>query len=321
MKTRATELFGIEAPIFCGGMYYFGEPQLAAAVSNAGGLGTITACNYEVPEDLRTAIRRTRELTDRPFGVNITILPSRRFTQEHYDAYYRICCEERVAAIEATGWPSDDYLPACHDAGIKVIRKIGCVKHALHAQKVGFDAVYAAGFEEGGHPLDDDVTTMVLVPRVAESLHIPVIAAGGIGDGRGLAAALALGADGVMMATRFLITQESTLSEDIKQDFAARRENDTFILYKNEVQQRALKTAPALQAHEMELAGKPKKEAGPLMSGQHIPEANETGDADKAVWAVGQAIGLSNDVPTCKEVVEGMVAQAEERISAISRLL
>lgn len=320
MKTRATELFGIEAPVFCGGMFYFGEPQLAAAVSNAGGLGSITACNYDEPEDLRGAIRRTRELTDKPFCVNITILPS-RFTREHYDAYYRICCEERVAAIEATGWPSDEYLPQCHDAGIKVIRKVGCVKHALHAQKAGFDAVYAAGFEEGGHPLGDDVTTMVLVPRVVESLDIPVIAAGGIADGRGLAAALALGADGVMMATRFLITRESTLSDAIKRDFAARRENDTFILYKNETQQRALKTAPALEAHEMELAGKPKKDAGALMTGRRIPAANESGDADGAVWAVGQAIGLSNDIPTCQQVIDNMVSQAEGRIRAMANLL
>lgn len=311
MRTRATELFGIEAPVFCGGMLHFGEPNLAAAISNAGGLGSLTACNYDDPEDLRAAIRRTREQTTRPFGVNITMLPS-RFGQEQYDAWYRICLEEAVAAIEATGFPADRYVAAAHEAGVKMIQKVGCVKHAVHAEKAGFDAVYAAGYEEGGHPLSDNVTTMVLVPRIVDSVSIPVIAAGGIADGRGMAAALALGADGVMMATRFLLSEESLLGPEVAQSLLSFGEKDTCLLYENEFQQRAVRNAQATKVKELEQAGCPKREAAPLLRGALMLEANARGDADAAVWALGQSVGLIDRRESCETIIAAMVEKAEK---------
>ena len=310
MRTRATELFDIEAPVFCGGMLHFGEPNLAAAISNAGGLGSLTACNYDDPEDLRAAIGRTRERTAHPFGVNITMLPS-RFGQKQYDAWYRICFEEGVAAIEASGFPADRYVAAAHEAGVKMIQKVGCVKHAVHAEKVGFDAVYAAGYEEGGHPLSDNVTTMMLVPRVVDSVSIPVIAAGGIADGRGLAAALALGAEGVMMATRFLLSDESLLGSEVAQSLLSFSEQDTCLLYENEFQQRAVRNAQAYKVKELERAGRPKREAAPLLRGALMLEANVRGDADVAVWALGQSVGLIDRRERCEAIVSRMVREAK----------
>lgn len=310
MRTRATELLGIEAPVFCGGMLYFGEPNLAAAVSNAGGLGSITACNYDDPEELRSAIRETCELTERPFGVNITMLPS-RFSQEHYDAWYRVCCEEAVAAIEAAGAPADRYVDAAHEAGVKMIQKVGCVRHAVHAEKAGFDAIYVAGYEEGGHPLSDNVTTIVLVPRVVDSVSIPVIAAGGIADGRGLAAALALGAEGVMMATRFLLSKESLLSDEVALSLIGYGEQDTCLLYENEFQQRAVKNAQAAKVRELERAGRSKREAAPLLRGALMLEANAQGDVDGAIWALGQSVGLIERRESCGTIVSSMVDAAE----------
>ena len=313
MRTRVTELFGIGAPIFCGGMLHFGEPNLAAAISNAGGLGSLTACSYDDPEALREAIRRTRELTRRPFGVNITMLPS-RFSQEHYDGWYRICFEESVAAIEATGFPADAYVGPAHEAGVKMIQKVGCVKHAIHAEKAGFDAVYAAGYEEGGHPLSDNVTTMVLVPRVVDSVSIPVIAAGGIADGRGLAAALALGAQGVMMATRFLLSKESLLAPEVASALAAFGEQDTCLLYEHEIQQRAVNNAMAKRVKELEAKGCPKREAAPLLRGALMLEANAEGNANGAVWALGQSVGLVQREESCADIIAAMVTTAEELI-------
>ncbi|MCX6005322.1 MAG: nitronate monooxygenase, partial [Chloroflexi bacterium] len=193
MKTRMTELFGIKHPIMCGGMMWLCKPELCAAIANAGALGNITAANYDSAEELRKAIRKTRELTDKPFSVNLSLLPSFRITKEMYDGWFNVCLEEKVAAFEISGAPVDkffgpDAIKKIHDAGVKLIHKVGSVRHARHADQVGYDAVIAAGVEEGGHPLSDDVTTMILTPRMAESVKIPVITTGGIADGRGLAA-------------------------------------------------------------------------------------------------------------------------------------
>lgn len=316
MKTRVTELFGIKYPITCGGMFYFGEPRLCAAISNAGGLGSITAGNYDDAENLRAAIRETRTLTDKPFAVNITMLPS-RITKDQYAAWYRVCCEENVAAIEASGSPIDSYVPQIHEAGIKLIQKVGSVRHALHAEKAGADALYVAGFEEGGHPLNDDVTTMVLIPRVAESVKIPIMATGGIADGRGLAAALALGADGVMMATRFLLTEESSMSDAIKKDMAGHSEGDTsIILVRTGLQARALDTELTDQVKAIEEAGGGIDDLRELITGRRIPSANDQGDVNGAVWNIGQSIGLIDDIVSCRELLDTMVADARSHLAA-----
>jgi Dioxygenases related to 2-nitropropane dioxygenase len=310
IKTRTTELFGIKYPIFCGGMFWLGEPNLCAAISNAGGMGNITAVHYANGEELRAAICQTREMTDKPFSVNITMLPS-RMTRAQYDEYFRVCCEEKVTAIEATGEPAVRYIQAVHQAGIKIIHKVGSVRHALHAEKLGYDAVYAAGFEEGGHPLGDDVATTILTARVAESVKIPVITAGGIADGRGLAAALSLGADGVMMATRFMATDECIIHNNIKQELVRRQESDTVLICKTlNLQGRALKSPLVEQVMEIEKQGGGIDRLRPLITGQRMIKASATGEVDEAVWHVGQTVGLIKDIVPCRVLLDRMVSEA-----------
>lgn len=325
MKTRMTELFGIEHPIMCGGMMWLAKPELCAAISNAGALGNLTAGNYESAEELREAIAETRKLTDKPFCVNITLMPSVRITKELHQDYLRVCCEEEVAALEISGAPLDRYLgpeavAQAKEAGVKLIHKVGAVRHALHAEKAGYDAVIAAGIEEGGHPLDDDVTTMVLTPRVSESVGIPVITAGGIADGRGLAAALALGADGVMMASRFIATRECLAHPNIKQELINRQEYETTLICKTiDLQMRCLKNEIAARVLEIEAGKGSFEDILPYMLGARSRESWETGNAEMAPLAVGQSIGLIKDVKGCRELVEGMVAEAEEILARAGR--
>ncbi len=318
MKTRITELFRIQYPILCGGMMWLARPELCAAISNAGGMGNLIAAIYDSGEALRQAIRRTRELTDRPFGVNLTLLPSIRVTREMRADHFKIICEERVAALEVSGEPLDRYfgpqaIADAKAAGIRLIHKVGSVRHARHAEKAGYDAVVAVSFEEGGHPLADDVAAMVLIPRIAESVRIPVIAGGGITDGRGLVAALALGAEGVLMGTRFIVTRECWAHERIKQELIQRQETDTTLICKSlGLQARVLKNRAAEQVLEIEARrGKPE-EIFPLISGQRTGTALDVGDVESAPLYVGQSIGLIKEVLTCREVLERMVRQAEE---------
>jgi NAD(P)H-dependent flavin oxidoreductase YrpB (nitropropane dioxygenase family) len=302
MKTRITEMLGIKYPIICGGMLWLCKPELCAAISNAGGLGNLTAGNYDTGEEFREAVRQTKALTDKPFGVNISLLPSFRITEQTYDDYFRICCEEKVAAIEVSGMFATKYLDMVKEAGVKIFHKVGAVRHAVRIEKLGYDGVFAAGFEEGGHPLSDDVTTMVLVPRVVESVQIPVVAVGGIADGRGLAAALCLGAEGVMMASRFINTQECNVHQNIKDELIKRRENDTTLIGKSfSLQGRALKNQLTDTVLKMESEGKSIEEVFPLITGQRVKQAWQSGDVESAAFMVGQSIGLINDVPTCKD--------------------
>jgi NAD(P)H-dependent flavin oxidoreductase YrpB (nitropropane dioxygenase family) len=321
LKTKITEMLGIKYPIICGGMLWLAVPQLAAAISNAGGLGNITAGNYNNGEELREAIRQTRRLTDQPFGVNITLLPSFRIAPETYDDYFRVCCEEKVAAIEVSGSPARKYLDQVQQAGIKIFHKVGSVRHAKKIEELGYHGVFAAGIEEGGHPLNDDVSTMVLLPRIVDSVQIAVVATGGIADGRGLAAALALGAEGVMMATRFINTQECLAHDRIKQEFIKRQETDTTLICKSlNLQGRALKNRLAKTVLESEARGAGPEEIFPLLSGQRAKEAWITGDIDNAAFMIGQSVGLIHDVPTCQELLERMVGEAREILRSISAL-
>lgn len=316
MKTRITELFGIKYPIICGGMFTLCEPVLCAAISNAGGLGNLTASNWEDGEEFRAAIRKTRELTDKPFGVNITLLPSFRIKPETHDEWFRICCEEKVAVIEVSGALATKYMDMVHESGVKIMHKVGAVRHALNIEKIGYDAVIAAGIEEGGHPLNDDVTTMLLTPRIVESVSIPVITAGGVADGRGLAAAIALGADGVIMSSRFLATKECQMHHNIKEELVRREEQDTTLINKSlGIQCRALKNDLAAQILEIENAGGGIEKLAPLLSGLRLKEAVRTGDVNSAVFCVGQTIGLIKDVVTCQALLDNMVEEAKETLA------
>lgn len=312
MKTRITELFGIKYPVICGGMMWLCKPELCAAISNAGGLGNITAGNYNSGEELRMAIRQAKQLTDKPFGINITMLPSFRITPEIYDDWFRVCCEEQVTAIEVSGAPAKKYIPMVREAGVKIMHKVGAVRHAVNIEKMGYDAVLAAGIEEGGHPLNDDVTTMVLTPRIVESIDIPVISTGGIADGRGLAAALALGAEGVMMATRFIATTECLVHPRIWEEMVRRQEMDTTLICKTVgLQGRALKNQLVDEILAVEEKGGTLNDLMPLLTGKRSEAAWENGDVDSAALMVGQSIGLIQDVVSCQELLDTMVADAE----------
>jgi len=327
MKTAITEMFGIKYPIICGAMMWLCKPRLCAAVSNAGGMGNITAGNYATEDEFRKAIRETRRLTDMPFMVNVTILPSVHITAEHHRMYLRICAEEKVAGLEISGTPLDkavghEYIEMLKKAGVKLFHKVGSVRHALHAEKAGYDGIYAAGIEEGGHPLNDDVTTMVLTPRIAESVRIPVVTVGGIADGRTLAAALALGAEGVMMATRFVATQECEVHDNIKQEVIRRQEYETALICKSiGLQGRAIRNKVVDEVLSLEEKGCGLEELIPLISGERVREAWATGDVDRAPMMMGQSVGLVKDIPTCKELIGRMAAEAEADIERLTNIV
>lgn len=317
MKTRMTELFGIEYPIMCGGMMWLCKPELCAAISNAGAMGNITAANYNTGEELRQAIKQTRQLTNKPFSVNLTLLPSFRISKETYVDWLNVCLEEKVTALEISGAPLDkffgiDAVKRSHDAGVKLIHKVGSVRHAIHAEQAGYDAIIAAGIEEGGHPLSDDVTTMVLTPRIAESVKIPVITTGGIADGRGLAAALILGADGVMMASRFMATFECKTDPKVKEELVKRQEFDTTIYGKSiGLQGRTLINEVSRKIQELESQHAKLEELAPYLSGLRQNAIWEKGDINAGLIPVGQSIGLIHDIVSCKDLVERMVREAE----------
>jgi NADH:quinone reductase (non-electrogenic) len=327
IKTAITEMFGIKYPVICGAMMWLCKPKLCAAISNAGGMGNLTAGNYETEEDFRNAIREVRELTDKPFMIGLTLLPSIRITAEHHKMYVRVCAEEKVAGIEVSGTPIDkaagkDGVAMLKDAGVRLFHKVGSVRHAVHAQKAGYDGVYAAGFEEGGHPLDDDVTTMVLTPRITDSVSIPVVTVGGISDGRSLAAALTLGAQGVMMASRFIATTDCDVHDNIKQELIKRQENETTMFCKSlGLQGRALKNKVIMDVLEVEKQGGGLDQLIPLIAGQRIKDAWEQGQVENAPLMVGQSIGHIRDVVSCKELLEKMhddaVKQLQKTLSLV----
>ncbi len=326
IKTEITEMFGVKYPIICGAMMWLCTPPLCAAISNAGGLGNLTAGNYETEDEFRNAINETRKLTEKPFMVNITILPSLRITTEHHRMYVKVCAEERVAGIEVSGTPLDrgvgmEAIETLKKAGVRLFHKLGSVRHALHAENVGYDGIYAAGFEEGGHPLKDNVPTMLLTPRVVDSVKIPVVTTGGIADGRSLAAALILGAQGVMMASRFVVTKECQVHENIKNELINKQEFDTTLFGRSMgLQGRGLLNKALKEVIAIEEKGGGLQELIPLMAGERIKKAWETGDVEYAPLMVGQSIGLINDIPTCSELLERMGREAAEILGRTSRM-
>ncbi len=324
MKTRITELFGIKYPIQCGGMLWIAKPELAAAISNTGAMGNLTSGNYNSADELADAIDQTRKLTDKPFIVNITTMPSIRLPIELLQDFFRVCCEKKVTAIEIAGAPVDtflgkEFIPMAKKADVKVLHKVGTVKHAVHAEKVGYDAITMAGFEEGGFPHKDNVSTMVLVPKVVEAVNIPVMAAGGMADGKSLAAALALGADGIMMATRFLATQESGIHSNIYKVLVEKTEADTSLQLQSllagfGLQVRALRNEIMQKVAKVEEQGGDLGELLPLISGERAKQVWKEGNAEEAMLTIGQSVGRISDIPTVAELIARMVKEAEESI-------
>lgn len=324
MKTRITELFGIDYPIQCGGMLWIATPELAAAISNTGAMGNLTSGNYNSGDDFRKAVDKTFALTDKPFIVNITTMPSIRLPVELLQDFFRISCEKKVTAIEIAGAPVDtflgpEYLSLAKEAGTKVVHKVGTVKHAVHAQKVGYDAVTVAGFEEGGFPHKDNISTIMLVPKVAESVDIPVLAAGGMVDGKTLAAALALGADGMMMATRFLATKEANVHPNIYNILLEKGEADTSLnlqtlLAQFGLQVRALKNEIIRKIEKVEKSGGDFSELLPLISGERARQVWQNGDVEEAMLTVGQSIGRINDIPTVAELIDRIVKDTKQAL-------
>ncbi|MGW4714946.1 NAD(P)H-dependent flavin oxidoreductase [Nocardia sp. NPDC004260] len=315
LRTRFTEKFGVEHPIVQGGMMWVGRAELVAAVANAGGLGFITALTQPTPDDLRSEIARTRELTDKPFGVNVTILPS--INPPPYAEYVQAIIDSGVEIVETAGSNPEPFLPYYKDAGIKVLHKCTSVRHALKAERIGVDGVSIDGFECAGHPGEDDVPGLVLIPAAARELSIPMIASGGIADARGLVAALALGADGVNMGTRFLCTQESSIDRKVKEKIVANSERDTQLIFRTmRNTARVADNEISRKVVEIEKSGGTFDDVRDLVAGARGRRVFEEGDLDAGIWSVGLCQGLIRDIPTCAELIGRMVTEAEELITA-----
>lgn len=316
MKTRITELFGIEHPIIQGGMHWVGYAELAAAVSNAGGLGILTALTQPTPEDLAKEIARCREMTDKPFGVNLTFLPS--FQEPPYPEFIKVIIEGGVKVVETAGRSPEKYMPALKEAGIKVIHKCTSVRHALKAEKIGCDAVSVDGFECGGHPGEDDIPNFILLPRAAEELKIPFVASGGMADARSLVAAMAMGAEGMNMGTRFLATKEAPVHDRVKQTIVEADELQTRL-----VMRPLRNTERVLNNKAVEEILRIEKEKGAdtgiddvrhLVSGAKGKLVLHEGKMDEAAWSCGMVAGLIHDVPSCQELIDRIMTDAESII-------
>ena len=315
MKTAITELFGIQHPIIQGGMHYVGFAELAAAVSNAGGLGIITGLTQKTPERLAKEIARCRDMTNKPFGVNLTFLPS--FTAPPYPEYIAAIKEGGVKAVETAGRSPEQYMPALKAAGIKVIHKCTSVRHSLKAEKIGCDAVSVDGFECGGHPGEDDIPNMILLPRAADELKVPFVASGGMADARSLVAALAMGAAGMTMGTRFIATKEAPVHPNVKKALVEATELDTRLVMRAlRNTERVLKNKGVDDLLEIE------REKGATLRIEDIhdqvagvyPKVMVDGDMDAGAWSCGMVVGLINDIPTVKELVDRIMAEAERII-------
>ena len=309
--TRITRLLGIDYPIVQGGMQWVGRAELAAAVSNAGGLGIVSALTQPNPDDLAKEIERTFALTSKPFGVNLTILPT--IKPVPYMDYARVIIESGVKVVETAGNNPQEYIARFKEAGIVCIHKATAVRHCVKAEQLGCDIVSVDGFECAGHPGEDDVPGLVLLPRAADEITIPILASGGIGDGRGLAAALALGAEGVNMGTRFLATVESPIHDNVKQRMVRASERDTALLFRT-LSNTARVFRNSVATEVLEIEARPGQtdfnDLASLVSGQRGRMVWAEGDINHGVWACGQVVGLIKDVPTCRELLERMAREA-----------
>jgi NADH:quinone reductase (non-electrogenic) len=315
LKTRITQLFDIQHPIIQGGMHFVGLAELASAVSNAGGLGIITALTQRTPDALSAEIARCREMTDKPFGVNLTFLPA--VNPPDYPGYIKAIISGGVSVVETAGNNPQKYLPALQEAGIKVIHKCTSVRHALKAQAIGCDAVSVDGFECGGHPGEDDVPNMILLPRAAEALRIPFVASGGMADERSLVAALAMGAEGMNMGTRFIATQEAPVHVHVKNAIVAATELDTRLIMRplrNTERVLANAAVDRLLAKERELGDKLTfADIAEEVAGIY-PRVMQQGDLDAGGWSCGMVAGLIHDIPTCRQLIDRIMAGAEALI-------
>lgn len=316
MKTRITEMFGIERPIIQGGMHFVGFAELASAVSNAGGLGIITGLTQATPEDLANEIARCKEMTDKPFGVNLTFLPV--VQSPDYPGYVKAIIEGGVKVVETAGNNPSEYLPPLHEAGIKVIHKCTTVRHSLKAQEIGCDAVSVDGFECGGHPGENDIPNMILLPCAADKLDIPFVASGGQADGRSLVASLAMGADGINMGTRFMATVEAPIHQNVKDALINATELDTRLIM------RPLRnTERVLNNKAVERLLEKEKELGDKIQFTDImaevagvyPKIMKEGTMDAGAWSCGMVAGLIHDIPTCQELLDRIMNEAEEIIN------
>ncbi len=316
MKTAITEMLGIEHPIIQGGMHYVGFAELAAAVSNAGGLGTITALTQKTPADLANEIARCKDMTDKPIAVNVTFLPT--VNAPDYPAIIKAIIDGGVTVVETAGRNPSQVMPYLKDAGIKVIHKCTSVRHALKAQQIGCDAVSVDGFECGGHPGEDDVPNMILLPRAADELEIPFVASGGQADGRSLVASLAMGADGINLGTRFVATQEAPVHQNVKDAIVAASELDTRLVM------RPLRNTERVMTNSaVERVLEKERSLGDKLQFEDIidevagvyPKVMMDGEMEAGAWSCGMVAGLINDIPTCKDLIDGIMSQADQIIS------
>ena len=317
IKTKITEMFGIKHPIIQGGMHYVGFAEMASAVANAGGLGIITGLTQKSPEDLAKEIAKCHEMTDKPFGVNLTFLPG--FQEPDYPGYIQAIVEGGIKIVETAGRSPEAYMPDLKGAGIKVIHKCTSVRHSLKAEKIGCDAVSVDGFECGGHPGVDDIPNMILLPRAAEELSIPFVASGGMGNGQQLAAALSMGADGINMGTRFIATKEAPVHQNVKEALVAASELDTKLIMRPlRNTERVLANGAVDKILEKEKALGDDIQITDIMDevAGVYPKIMQEGTMDAGAWSCGMVAGLIHDIPTCSDLVERIVSDAEEIIKA-----
>tara|TARA_B100001027_G_scaffold124487_1_gene85970 strand:- start:1071 stop:2042 length:972 start_codon:yes stop_codon:yes gene_type:complete len=317
MKTKITELFDIEHPIIQGGMHYVGFAELAAAVSNAGGLGIITGLTQGTPEKLANEIAKCKDMTNKPFGVNLTFLPS--LTPPDYPGLIKVIIEGGVKIVETAGRSPAEYMPALKDAGIKVIHKCTSVRHSLKAQSVGCDAISVDGFECGGHPGEDDIPNFILLPRAADELEIPFVASGGMADARSLVAAMALGAEGMNMGTRFIATEDAPVHENVKKAIVNATELDTRLIMRSLTNTERVLTNPAVdRLMEKEKALGEKLTFSDIVDevAGVYPTIMMDGDMDAGAWSCGMVAGLVYDIPSVKELIDRIMSEAEEIIQS-----
>ncbi len=311
LKTRFTELFGVRHPIVQGGMQWVGRAELTSAVANAGALGFLTALTQPTPDDLVKEIARCREMTDQPFGVNLTILPTLKPVP--YEDYIDAALSAGITIMETAGNSPKAFMPKLKAAGVRLIHKCTSVRHGISAEKLGVDCVSMDGFECAGHPGEDDIGNLVLLPAAADAIKIPMIASGGFADGRGLVAALALGCEGINMGTRFMATREAPIHDAVKQRLVDGSERDTSLILRTlHNTARVYGNSVAKKAIAMERAGETIETIGPVVSGRRGKTVYETGDLEAGIWSAGTSMGLIRDVPTCAELVARIVAEAEE---------